>query len=235
MNQVYSFVPIPGAQQHKRPRRKFEEIERMYLCGWNGCQKSYGTLNHLNAHVTMQQHGPKRLPDGKLNLISLYNASRSVEVGIWHREWARETQTTTHPVKPYTYYQLISLNYVSLSDFFFPIAQNSKRFVENGRLVRKKTSYNLRERTKIDYVKPLNPSLMARLMVTRLIQPTVDQEDTVVKAGHTYLQLTIIPQLQTQYTTRHLTHTLARKAIQPTDRVTQAVRTRAVRNPEPFH
>ncbi|RDA82356.1 hypothetical protein CP532_2114 [Ophiocordyceps camponoti-leonardi (nom. inval.)] len=64
-NQVYSFVPIPGAQQHKRPRRRYEEIERMYKCGWNGCEKAYGTLNHLNAHVTMQSHGPKRTPEGK--------------------------------------------------------------------------------------------------------------------------------------------------------------------------
>uniref|UniRef100_L7JP91 C2H2-type domain-containing protein n=1 Tax=Pyricularia oryzae (strain P131) TaxID=1143193 RepID=L7JP91_PYRO1 len=55
-NQVYSFVPIPGAQQHKRPRRRYEEIERMYKCGWQGCEKAYGTLNHLNAHVTMQSH-----------------------------------------------------------------------------------------------------------------------------------------------------------------------------------
>ncbi|PFH56720.1 hypothetical protein XA68_16106 [Ophiocordyceps unilateralis] len=62
-NQVYSFVPIPGAQQHKRPRRRYEEIERMYKCGWNGCEKAYGTLNHLNAHVTMQSHGPKRTPE----------------------------------------------------------------------------------------------------------------------------------------------------------------------------
>ncbi|KJZ69208.1 hypothetical protein HIM_11408 [Hirsutella minnesotensis 3608] len=62
-NQVYSFVPIPGAQQHKRPRRRYEEIERMHKCGWNGCEKAYGTLNHLNAHVTMQSHGPKRTPE----------------------------------------------------------------------------------------------------------------------------------------------------------------------------
>ncbi|AEO57372.1 hypothetical protein MYCTH_2138805 [Thermothelomyces thermophilus ATCC 42464] len=58
-----SFVPIPGAQQHKRPRRRYEEIERMYKCGYNGCEKAYGTLNHLNAHVTMQGHGAKRTPD----------------------------------------------------------------------------------------------------------------------------------------------------------------------------
>lgn len=63
-SQVYSFVPIPGAQQHKRPRRRYEEIERMYKCGWNGCEKAYGTLNHLNAHVTMQSHGQKRTPEG---------------------------------------------------------------------------------------------------------------------------------------------------------------------------
>jgi hypothetical protein len=62
--QVYSFVPIPGAQQHKRPRRRYEEIERMYKCGWQGCEKAYGTLNHLNAHVTMQAHGSKRTPEG---------------------------------------------------------------------------------------------------------------------------------------------------------------------------
>ncbi|ROT42074.1 hypothetical protein SODALDRAFT_326237 [Sodiomyces alkalinus F11] len=62
-HQVYSFVPIPGAQQHKRPRRRYEEIERMYKCGWNGCEKAYGTLNHLNAHVTMQSHGAKRTPE----------------------------------------------------------------------------------------------------------------------------------------------------------------------------
>lgn len=63
LEKVYSFVPIPGAQQHKRPRRRYEEIERMYKCGWNGCEKAYGTLNHLNAHVTMQSHGQKRTPE----------------------------------------------------------------------------------------------------------------------------------------------------------------------------
>ncbi|KAI5794340.1 hypothetical protein DFH27DRAFT_612862 [Peziza echinospora] len=63
LSQVYSFIPIPGSQQHKRPRRRYEEIERMYKCGWQGCEKAYGTLNHLNAHVTMQGHGAKRTPE----------------------------------------------------------------------------------------------------------------------------------------------------------------------------
>lgn len=37
----------------------------MYKCGHQGCEKAYGTLNHLNAHVTMQSHGQKRTPEGK--------------------------------------------------------------------------------------------------------------------------------------------------------------------------
>lgn len=41
----------------------------MYKCGWNGCEKAYGTLNHLNAHVTMQSHGPKRTPEGTPQLF----------------------------------------------------------------------------------------------------------------------------------------------------------------------
>lgn len=76
---MYSFVPIPGAQQHKRPRRRYEEIERMYKCGWNGCEKAYGTLNHLNAHVTMQSHGSKRTPEGK-SLYTLLYSTRKLRV-----------------------------------------------------------------------------------------------------------------------------------------------------------
>ncbi|ORX57421.1 hypothetical protein DM01DRAFT_240425, partial [Hesseltinella vesiculosa] len=56
----FSFVSLAG--QRKRPRRRYDEIERLYHCTWPGCTKSYGTLNHLNAHVTMQKHGPKRHP-----------------------------------------------------------------------------------------------------------------------------------------------------------------------------
>lgn len=55
-DKVYSFVAIPGTNQKKRPRRRYDEIERLYHCNWPGCTKSYGTLNHLNAHVSMQKH-----------------------------------------------------------------------------------------------------------------------------------------------------------------------------------
>lgn len=84
LSTVYSFVPIPGAQQHKRPRRRYEEIERMYKCGWQGCEKAYGTLNHLNAHVTMQSHGQKRTPEGmkapRLSNIFLIPPNATIDV-----------------------------------------------------------------------------------------------------------------------------------------------------------
>ena len=61
---TYSFVALPGNAVKKRPRRRYDEIERLYQCSWPDCNKSYGTLNHLNAHVTMQKHGMKRSPNG---------------------------------------------------------------------------------------------------------------------------------------------------------------------------
>ncbi|KAL0577908.1 hypothetical protein V5O48_004072 [Marasmius crinis-equi] len=62
-SKTYSFVALPGNAVKKRPRRRYDEIERLYQCSWPDCNKSYGTLNHLNAHVTMQKHGPKRSPN----------------------------------------------------------------------------------------------------------------------------------------------------------------------------
>lgn len=85
LSTVYSFVPIPGAQQHKRPRRRYEEIERMYKCGWNGCEKAYGTLNHLNAHVTMQSHGAKRTPEGMLFSRCLGPRARQMSLSVRRR------------------------------------------------------------------------------------------------------------------------------------------------------
>lgn len=77
-NKIFSYMPgnaddtssngggsASGASNsaRKRPRRRYDEIERLYPCNWPGCQKSYGTLNHLNAHVAMQKHGSKRTPN----------------------------------------------------------------------------------------------------------------------------------------------------------------------------
>jgi hypothetical protein len=65
----YSFIALPGNAVKKRPRRRYDEIERLYQCSWPDCSKAYGTLNHLNAHVTMQKHGPKRSPNGMCNFV----------------------------------------------------------------------------------------------------------------------------------------------------------------------
>ncbi|KAI1318256.1 hypothetical protein EDD11_006952 [Mortierella claussenii] len=73
-SKTYSFVPLSGVNSKKRPRRRFDEIERLYVCNWGDCEKAYGTLNHLNAHVNMQKHGPKRLPAGML-MESIYRLS----------------------------------------------------------------------------------------------------------------------------------------------------------------
>jgi hypothetical protein len=41
----------------------------LYHCSWSSCTKSYGTLNHLNAHIIMQRHGRKRTPAGEIHTI----------------------------------------------------------------------------------------------------------------------------------------------------------------------
>lgn len=77
-NTVYSFV-VPSQQQQKRPRRRYEEIERIYQCNWENCTKAYGTLNHLNAHVTMQKHGPKRTPEEFKEVRRVYKLKKKEE------------------------------------------------------------------------------------------------------------------------------------------------------------
>lgn len=51
----------------------------MYKCGWQGCEKAYGTLNHLNAHVTMQSHGAKRTPEGKFESFFYLGRGRDLK------------------------------------------------------------------------------------------------------------------------------------------------------------
>jgi hypothetical protein len=69
VSKQYSFVSLPGNAVRKRPRRRYDEIERLYHCSWTGCTKSYGTLNHLNAHIVMQRHGSKRTPAGEIHNV----------------------------------------------------------------------------------------------------------------------------------------------------------------------
>ncbi|KAH3687701.1 hypothetical protein WICPIJ_001324 [Wickerhamomyces pijperi] len=56
----------------KRPRRKASEMVRLYSCNFRDCQNSYGTLNHLNAHIQFKKHGAKRKPEEFKQIRELY-------------------------------------------------------------------------------------------------------------------------------------------------------------------
>ncbi|MBW0514548.1 hypothetical protein O181_054263 [Austropuccinia psidii MF-1] len=75
---LYHFNSLPGAPR-KRARRRYDEIERLYSCNYPGCTKAYGTLNHLNAHIMMQKHGPKRLPQEFKEIRKEWRARKKAE------------------------------------------------------------------------------------------------------------------------------------------------------------
>lgn len=77
-SQPYHFNLLPGAPR-KRARRRFDEVERLYDCNYPGCTKGYGTLNHLNAHIAMQKHGPKRLPQEFKEIRKEWRAKKKAE------------------------------------------------------------------------------------------------------------------------------------------------------------
>ncbi|CUA74632.1 hypothetical protein RSOLAG22IIIB_05640 [Rhizoctonia solani] len=76
---TYAFVSLAGSTIRKRPRRRYDEIERLYACSFEDCTKAYGTLNHLNAHVTMQKHGAKRNPSEFKELRKLWRNQKKAE------------------------------------------------------------------------------------------------------------------------------------------------------------
>ena len=82
-----------SAAGKKRPRRRYDEIERLYPCKWPGCTKSYGTLNHLNAHVAMQKHGPKRSPSEFKDMRKAWRKQKKEEE---QRRQARQVAMTEH-------------------------------------------------------------------------------------------------------------------------------------------
>ncbi|KAH9443714.1 hypothetical protein Pst134EB_026111 [Puccinia striiformis f. sp. tritici] len=67
------------APPRKRARRRFDEVERLYDCNYPGCTKAYGTLNHLNAHIAMQKHGAKRLPQEFKEIRKEWRARKKAE------------------------------------------------------------------------------------------------------------------------------------------------------------
>jgi hypothetical protein len=51
-----SLVDNSSNDSNKRKRRKYFEITRVFKCDFEGCEKSYGTLNHLNHHKRLKKH-----------------------------------------------------------------------------------------------------------------------------------------------------------------------------------
>ncbi|KAI0792186.1 hypothetical protein C8Q75DRAFT_732021 [Abortiporus biennis] len=94
---TYSFVSLPGNTVKKRPRRRYDEIERLYQCNFPNCTKAYGTLNHLNAHVTMQKHGSKRSPNEFKELRKQWRqAKKEHDEAERERERASRTMSAIH-------------------------------------------------------------------------------------------------------------------------------------------
>lgn len=77
----------------KRPRRKPEEINRVYICNWLGCVKAYGNLSHLNSHVKNAAHGPKRERKGIVDLFTHLISRVSTEILRANPYTGRRTRT----------------------------------------------------------------------------------------------------------------------------------------------
>ncbi|GAA5983433.1 hypothetical protein JCM11641_007847 [Rhodosporidiobolus odoratus] len=92
----YNFLPQTG-QQTKRPRRRYDEIERLYNCDYPGCTKAYGTLNHLNSHKTMQKHGPKSTPAQFKEMRKAWRERKKSEAAANARARAANPQADAHP------------------------------------------------------------------------------------------------------------------------------------------
>jgi len=54
-------------REKKDARRRQRNLKECTSAAGLAARNAYGTLNHLNAHVTLQSHGIKRRPEGKVN------------------------------------------------------------------------------------------------------------------------------------------------------------------------
>jgi hypothetical protein len=63
------FVQQSGQPSKKRHRRSAQDIDRIYKCGWDGCDKAYGLVRNLNTHILVQGHGGTRSKAGKSHII----------------------------------------------------------------------------------------------------------------------------------------------------------------------
>eukprot|EP00835_Amoeboradix_gromovi_P005075 NODE_444_length_8544_cov_0.465127.p4 type:complete len:198 gc:universal NODE_444_length_8544_cov_0.465127:5835-6428(+) len=65
IQQVLTQDVMPQKYKHrtdfsKRQRRKHREMERIYDCDFDGCDKAYESISHLNTHREKKNHGEKK-------------------------------------------------------------------------------------------------------------------------------------------------------------------------------
>lgn len=147
----------------------------MYKCGWNGCEKAYGTLNHLNAHVTMQSHGAKRTPEGRSYVVTspglrlgsrpaMYPScvSQPSAVFAFAASWNFGFRPMDQASGERSSHSLTCTEHTLLhAPFHDPAdlaAQSSKRFVRSGRLARKRRRINARP-TRTDSARRPRPAM----------------------------------------------------------------------------
>lgn len=81
----------------KRLRRAPYQIARTYSCSFKNCDKSYGTLSHLNTHIRIKKHGPIKTPTDfpLLKKGTKGSTENSVESGGQNRDGEDESQNET--------------------------------------------------------------------------------------------------------------------------------------------
>lgn len=55
-----SASPAATNKPRRRVRRRYNQILRRFCCSYPQCNKSYGSLNHLNAHIVTKKHGQRK-------------------------------------------------------------------------------------------------------------------------------------------------------------------------------
>ncbi|KAH3674554.1 hypothetical protein WICPIJ_009512 [Wickerhamomyces pijperi] len=88
-------LPVSQISKPKRQRRKAHEMLRLYACTYPQCSSSYGTLNHLNAHIQIKKHGNKRRPE---EFKELREVLKNGQMEKWSQaeilKWVADVQRT---------------------------------------------------------------------------------------------------------------------------------------------
>lgn len=169
----------------------------MYKCGWQGCEKAYGTLNHLNAHVTMQSHGQKRTPEGMLCILGFgrrkvaYLVRFSCSISRVTQHEPRCLALTLYRFTPRLSAGILWCTLVPrLASFANMNIQNSKKSAKNGSRERKKRRRSGRTRMNDSVEAPPARALMVKAMTLRNLPRA---KTTLLVQDHTSRRSDMLP------------------------------------------